>query len=158
MLMEKIIGIIKNVQVKPPNCRIKKNADLIITNKRICCIVLGPSTFISGMIGEVVAGVPGLIAFGEDANRQSDKTRKENIGKELDTVINSTPDSFYINFSEIKPGTATYKTGFFSTLGMFAQLRLKTLDNETYVFDTPNNTKQISKSILSEATDTIIIS
>lgn len=156
--MEYIIGIIKDVQTKPKGCFVVKNCDLYITNKRIVCIVMGASVFVSGMIGQAIGGVPGAIGFSEDAKNKVNDKRLENIDKALDEMIVSNEYSYDIKFDDINKNKSTYKTGFWSTLGIFAHLKIVDSNGKVYRFNTPNNTKEISKDILKEATTRIAIS
>lgn len=152
---EKIVGRVQNAQVKPPGEFTKKTCDLLITNRRIVCIVLGGSVFTNAMVGQAIAGVPGAIAFGDAAQKGADKKRGENSQKDIDLAIAKNPGSFDIKYESIEKGE--YNTSFFATLGMFAQIIIKNIHGETIYLDTPDSTKNNTKLILAEATDKIVI-
>lgn len=139
--------MIKNVQAKGKTSITKKTCDLYITDKRVVCIVLGGSVFVSAMIGQAVMGVSGAFALGGDAQRSVDAKRLKSVGKDIDEMIEKNPDSYALEFEKMEK--ATFNTSFFATLGMFAQLIVKYADGKTYYFDTPNSTKDVSKQILS---------
>jgi hypothetical protein len=146
-LTEELLGVIKNVQAKGKTSMIKKTCDLYITDKRVVCIVLGSSVFVSAMVGQAVMGVSGAFALGGDAQRGADSKRLKSVGKDMDEMIEKNPDSYSLEYDKFEK--ATFNTSFFATLGMFAQLIVKYADGKTYYYDTPNSTKDVSKQILS---------
>lgn len=146
---EQIIGIIKNVQAKGHTSITMKTCDLIITDKRLICVVLGGSTWVSGMVGQAVAGASTAIAYATATQLLVDDKRLKNKGKELDKISDE-GDNYQILWKDVTK--TKYKTGFLSTLGMWAPLTIYA--DKRYFFNIPNNAKHIAKEIL-EATGVI---
>ena len=152
------MSIIKGVQAKPKEGITKKTCDIYITNERIICVVLGQSTFINAMIGNAVAGAMGMVAFSLDANAAADSKRTKNQGKALDEMIQKNPGSYDIKFDQVDEAKSNFKTGFFSTLGIWAPLTVKTYAGKRFFFDIPNKEKDKVKNIIQSATNKIKVS
>ncbi|MDD3178543.1 MAG: hypothetical protein PHR26_03430 [Candidatus ainarchaeum sp.] len=148
-MKETIIGIIKNVQAKGKNTFIKKNCDLYFTNKRIICIILSESNFISGMTGGLIAGVSGIIALSQITDYTAKDKRSKNKEKELDFIIYSNPNSFEIKNNDIIIEKSKLETRFIKTFRIFAQLIIKT-KSKKYFFDIPYQYRYIAKIIISK--------
>lgn len=142
-MSEKIIGIIKNVQAKGNTSLTMKTCDIVITDKRLVCVVLGGSTWVSGMIGQAVAGASTAIAYATATQLLVDDKRFKNKGKELDNIVTE-GDNYQILWKDVTK--LKYKTVFFSTLGMWAPLTIYA--DKRYFFNIPNKEKHLVKEML----------
>lgn len=152
--MESIILISNNVQAKGKTSITIKTCDLIITSERIICVPVGGSTMIAGMIGNAIAGPSGAIAFALDAKNTADKKSNQNAMKKVNELLKD-PEAYSISLSEINPDKSTFKTGFFSTLGMWAPLTVYDNSGTKFFFNVPNGQKGDVKEALEKATNNI---
>jgi len=154
LMKERIIGIIENVQAKPPGALMKKTCDLVFADTGIACIFLGTSTTVSAMLGNAAGGTGGAIAFYASTQPAIDEKRKKGAGKSIGKLLAQDKENFFIKYSDIEKEKSIYKTGFFDTLFIAAQLVVHA-KGKKYVFDTPCSTKNISKQIILRATGNI---
>ena len=147
--MEKILGIIQNVQTKPPGSWTQKSCDLIFTDERLLCVKIGASSLIATMLGGGIAGPSGAIAFSMDNQTQQDINRGKQQELDLNQLLASDEQNYMIWYCNIESGS--FKTGFFSTLGMMAPLEIKTIDGDKYFYNIYNNQKDYAKALI-EAT------
>ena len=95
------------------------------------------------MAGQAIAGVSGAIAYATTTQLLVDDKRLKNKGKELDKLANE-GDNYQIEWSNVTK--MSYKTGFLSTLGMWAPLTIYA--EKKYFFNIPNKDKNTAKEIL----------
>ncbi len=146
---EKLVGVIENVQTKPPGAWTQKSCDLIFTDERLLCVKVGGSSFVAGMLGNALAGPSGAIAFSMDNQSEQMHNRDKMKGFDLDQLLVMDEQNYMVWYCNVESGS--FKTGFFSTLGMMAPLTLKTVDGDKYFFNIYNNQKDYAKSLI-EAT------
>ena len=156
-MAEHLIGIIKNAQAKGRNSILIKSCDLYVTNKRLICVVVGNSAMVSGMIGQALNGVVGAITWSQTTILKNNNQRTKNIEKTLDEIIKDNPESYAIVLNQINPDKSTLKTGFFSTLGLWAPLTIWTSNKKKFFFNIPYNARKIATTILNLATQRIKI-
>lgn len=147
--MEKLIGVLENVQTKPPGSWTQKSCDLIFTDERLLCVKVGGSSLIAGMLGSAISGPSGAIAFSMDNNTQQEINRKKMKDFDLNQLLATDEQNYMIWYSNIESGS--FKTGFLATLGMMAPFKIKTIDGEKYFYNIYNNQKDYAKSLI-EAT------
>ena len=147
--MEKIMGIIENVQTKPPGSWTQKSCDLIFTDQRLLCVKVGGSSFVAAMVGSGLSGPSGAIAFSMDSHNEQEHNRRKNEGSELDTLLAQDEANYMIWNGDVVSGS--FKTGFLSTLGMIAPFEIKTADGKKYFYNIYNNQKDYAKALI-EAT------
>ena len=149
---EKIIGIIENVQTKPPESWTQKSCDLIFTDERLLCVKVGGSSLVAGMMGSGLAGPSGSIAFSIDNHNEQESNRDKMKDFDLNQLLAQDEQNYMIWYSNVVSGS--FKTGFLSTLGMMAPLTLKT-DDEKYFYNIYNDQKDYAKSLI-EATIPVV--
>ncbi len=154
--MEKIILICNNVQAKSASSLTIKTCDLILTSERIICVALGASTLISGMLGGAIAGPSGAIAFSLDIINATNKESQKNSSKKIDQLLKN-KDNYYVSYTDINKDKSTFKTGFFSTLGMWAPLTIYDNTDKRFFFNIPNKQAKEVKKTLASITDAIIL-
>ena len=147
--MEKILGIIENVQTKPSGSWTQKSCDLIFTDQRLICVKVGGSSLIASMLGSGISGPSGAIAFSMDNQNLQEHNREKMKDFDLNQLLTTDEDNYMIWYSNIESGS--FKTGFFSTLGMLAPLEIKTIDSDKYFYNIYNNQKDYAKALI-EAT------
>jgi len=147
--MEKILGIIENAQTKPPGSWTQKSCDLIFTDQRLICVKIGASSLIATMLGSGISGPSGAIAFSMDNQNLQEHNREKMKDFDLNQLLTTDEDNYMIWYSNIESGS--FKTGFFSTLGMLAPLEIKTIDSDKYFYNIYNNQKDYAKALI-EAT------
>ncbi len=146
---EKVVGVIENVQTKPPGSWTQKSCDLIFTEQRFLCVKVGGSSLVAAMLGSGLSGPSGAIAFSLDSHNEQEYNRDKRRGNSLNDLLSSDADNYMIWYSDVASGS--FKTGFFSTLGVMAPLEIKTSDGERYFYNIYNNQKDYAK-VLIEAT------
>lgn len=148
---EKIIGLV-NAESKPEGGLLVKSCELAITNKRIIVNFTGNSAATMAMVGGLINKSSGAMGFGIDAKSKSDKKKlKGNDFKKLLLIRGN----HSIDYNNIDPNKSSFKTGFFSTFGMYASLIIKSLDGKNYFFKVYNNEKELAKNYINSATDKI---
>jgi hypothetical protein len=151
-MKEKIIGTINKVESKPINGIFIKSCELIITTQRIIVNFTGKSILTSAMIGNAISGVSGSIAYGTDAKNSNKRNELKN--NHLNKILFQ-KDNYEINYKEIN-NKSNLKTGFFSTLGLYAPLTIYS-HNKKYFFNVPNNQKKLLSNFLKIATNKILL-
>lgn len=146
---EKVLGIIENVQTKPPGSWTQKSCDLIFTDQRLLCVKVGGSSFVAAMIGSGLSGPSGAIAFSMDSHNEQEYNRMKNESSDLDTLLAQDEANYMIWNSDVVSGSL--KTGFLATLGMMAPFEIKTADGKKYFYNIYNNQKDYAKALI-EAT------
>ena len=152
--MEEILLVINNVQAKSMSSIIIKTCDLIFTSDRIICIPVGSSTLVSSMMGGAIAGSSGSIAFGQATINSTIKQSKHNSSKSINDLL-KIKDSYFIYFNDLNSNKSIFKTGFFSTLGLWAPLTIYNNSNKRFFFNIPYKSAKKVKTILSSITTTI---
>lgn len=147
--MEKIIGVIENVQTKPPGSWTQKSCDLISAEERLLCVKVGGSSLVAGMLGSGISGPSGAIAFSMDNQNLQEHNREKRKGFGLNDLLAQDDDNYMIWYSNVESGS--FKTGFFSTFGMLAPFEIKTVDGDKYFYNIYNNQKEYAKALI-EAT------
>jgi hypothetical protein len=147
--MEKILGVIENVQTKPPRSWTQKSCDLIFTNERLLCVKIGASSLIATMLGTGISGPSGAIAFSIDNQTEQEHNREKMKDLDLNQLLATDEENYMIWYSNVESGS--FKTGFFSTLGMLAPLEIKTIDGDKYFYNIYNQQKDYAKALI-EAT------
>jgi len=151
--MEKILGIIENAQTKPPGSWTQKSCDLIFTDQRLICVKIGASSLIATMLGSGISGPSGAIAFSMDNQNLQEHNREKMKDFDLNQLLTTDEDNYMIWYSNIESGS--FKTGFFSTLGMLAPLEIKTIDGDKYFYNIYNNQKDYAKALIEATMPTI---
>jgi len=151
--MEKILGIIENVQTKPPGTWTQKSCDLIFTDQRLICVKVGGSSLIASMLGSGISGPSGAIAFSMDNQNLQEHNREKMKDFDLNQLLTTDEDNYMIWYSNIESGS--FKTGFFYTLGMLAPLEIKTIDGDKYFYNIYNNQKDYAKALIEATMPTI---
>lgn len=151
--MEKILGIIENAQTKPPGTWTQKSCDLIFTDQRLLCVKVGASSLIATMLGSRISGPSGAIAFSMDNQNQQKHNREQMKDLDLNQLLATDEDNYMIWYSNIESGS--FKTGFFSTLGMLAPLEIKTIDGDKYFYNIYNNQKEYAKALIEATMPTV---
>ena len=151
--MEKILGIIQNAQTKPPGNWTQKSCDLIFTDQRLLCVKVGASSLIAGILGSGISGPSGAIAFSIDNQNLQEHNREKMKDFDLNQLLATDENNYMIWYSNIESGS--FKTGFFSTLGMLAPLEIKTIDGDKYFYNIYNNQKDIAKALIEATMPTI---
>ena len=149
MVTEKILGIIENVQTKPPGSWTQKSCDLIFTDQRLLCVKVGGSSFVAAMIGSGLSGPSGAIAFSMDSHNEQEHNREKKKGFDLNQLLASNEQNYMVWYSNVESGS--FKTGFLATLGMMAPLEIKTIDGDKYFYNIYNQQKEYAKALI-EAT------
>ncbi len=144
--MEKILGTIQNVQTKPPGNWTQKSCDLIFTDERLLCVKVGASSLIATMLGGGIAGPSGAIAFSIDNQTQQDINREKQKNHDLNQLLASDEQNYMIWYSNVESGS--FKTDFFSTLGIMAPLEIKTIDGDKYFYNIYNQQKEYAKALI----------
>ena len=93
---ETVIGVLENVQTKPPGSLTVKSCDLVFTDRRMLCLKVGGFTLVAGMLGSAVGGAGGAIAFGRDSLAAQDSSRKAMGGRSLDDILLTDEDNYVI--------------------------------------------------------------
>lgn len=148
-MTEKILGIIQDVQTKPPGSWIQKSCDLIFTDERLLCVKVGGSSFVAARTGSSLAGPSGAIAFSMDSQNEQEDNRDKMKDFNLNQLLAQDEHNYMVWYSNIESGS--FKTGFLSTLGMMAPFTIKTIDGDKYFYNIYNNQKDYAKSLI-EAT------
>lgn len=148
-MTEKIVGVIEDVQTKPPGSWTQKSCDLIFTDRRMLCVKVGASSFVAGVAGAGLAGPSGAMVFTFDSQHEQEENRENSKDKTLDELLAMDKSNYSIDYTDIREGT--FKTGFLSTLGMMAPLNMKTEGGAKYFYNIYNNQKEYAKSLI-EAT------
>ena len=151
--MEKILGVIENVQTKPPGNWTQKSCDQIFAEERLLCVKVGGSSFVAAMVGGGLSGPSGAIAFSMDSQKEQEYIRDKMKDFDLNDLLAQDKDSYMIWYGNVESGS--FKTGFFSTLGMMAPLEIKTVDGDKYFYNIYNNQKEYAKALI-EATMPVI--
>ena len=151
--MEKILGIIETAQTKPPGTWTQKSCDLIFTDQRLLCVKIGASSLIASMLGSGISGPSGAIAFSMDNQNLQEHNREKMKDYDLNQLLTTDEDNYMIWYSNIESGS--FKTGFFSTLGMLAPLEIKTIDGDKYFYNIYNNQKDYAKALIEATMPTI---
>ena len=146
---EKIIGVIENVQTKPPGSWTQKSCDLIFTDERLLCAKVGGSSLVAAMMGGGIGGPSGAIAFSIDSHTEQESNREKAKGVDLNQLLAQDEQNYMIWYGNIESGS--FKTGFLSTLGMMAPLTLRTADGNEYFYNIYNDQKEYAKTLI-EAT------
>ena len=149
METEKILGIIENVQTKPPGSWTQKSCDLIFTDQRLLCVKIGGSSLVAAMLGNSIGGPSGAIAFSMDNQSEQEYNREKMKDNSLNELLMSDEENYMIWYCNVDSGS--FKTGFLATLGMMAPLKIKTCDGEKYFYNIYNNQKEYAKALI-EAT------
>jgi len=144
--MGKILGIIENVQTKPPGSWTQKSCDLIFTYQRLLCVKVGGSSFIAAMIGSGLSGPSGAIAFGMDSINEQEHNREKHSGSELDTLLSQDESNYMIWYRDVVSGS--FKTGFLATLGMMDPFEIKTAEGKKYFYNIYNAQKDNAKALI----------
>ncbi len=147
--MERILGVIENVQTKPPGAWTQKSCDLIFTDQRILCIKVGGSSLVAGMLGSSLGGPSGAIAFSMDSHNEQEHNRGKMKENGLDELLAREEENYAIGYKNVSSGS--FKTGFFATLGMMAPFEIKTTEGRKYFYNIYNNQKDYAKALI-EAT------
>lgn len=154
-MSESIIGVIENVQTKPPGEWTQKSCDLIFTDQRLLCVKVGGSSLVAGMMGAGIAGPAGAIAFSGDNATEQGINRSRRQGLNLDQLLASDPGNYAVWYSEVTKGS--FKTGFLATLGMMAPLTIHTGD-EKYFYNVYNQWKDYAKALIAETMPNVKVS
>ncbi|MCD4740110.1 hypothetical protein K8R43_02870 [archaeon] len=156
-MKENVIGVIKGAQGKSKTSVTVKTCDLYFTTNRIICSVVGGSTLTSAMVGGAVGGVSAQLAYYAETMLSIEDKRAQNMGKEMGQLLEENKENYSIPIDQIDGEKSTYKTGFFSTLGMWAPLSINTLDGKKYFFNTVAKESGIAKKIIASTTSKIRI-
>lgn len=151
--MEKVVGVIKDVQTKPPGSWTQKSCDLIFTDERLLCVKVGGSSLVAGMLGNALSGPSGAIAFSMDNNTQQEINREKRKDFDLNQLLTLDEHNYMVWYSNIESGS--FKTGFLSTLGIMAPLRIKTIDGKKYHYNIYVNQKDYAKALIEATTPNI---
>jgi hypothetical protein len=146
-MSERILGVVENVQTKPPGEWTQKSCDLIFTDSRLLCVKVGGSSLVAGMLGAGIAGPAGAMAFSSDSATEQDSNRDRKLGLSLDQLLASDPGNYAIWYSEVNGGS--FKTGFLATLGIMAPLSIQTADRK-YFYNVYNQWKDYAKTLIAE--------
>lgn len=119
---ETIVGIVRNVQAKPAGHLTVKNCDLVFTERRILVVNTGSSSLVGAMAGLAVAGPAGAVAAGMATAGASESNRANRKGLSPDEILAADSSNFFIPIDRVE--RATLGTGFFSTLWMYAPLKI----------------------------------
>jgi hypothetical protein len=115
---------------------------------------VGGSSLIAGMLGSGISGPSGAIAFSMDNQNLQEHNREKMKDLDLNDLLTQDEDNYMIWYSNVESGS--FKTGFFSTLGMMAPLEIKTVDDgDKYFYNIYNNQKEYAKALI-EATMPVI--
>jgi len=147
--LESILGVVENVQTKPPGSWTQKSCDLIFTDQRLICVKVGGSSFVAAALGSGIAGPSGAIAFSMDSHNEQEYNREKRKDKALAELLDQDENNYMIWYRDVVSGS--FKTGFWSTLGVMAPLEIKTRDGKKYFYNIYNNQKEYAKSLI-EAT------
>ncbi|MCJ7732236.1 hypothetical protein MUP51_07960 [Candidatus Bathyarchaeota archaeon] len=145
-MVEKVLGIIENVQSKPPGSWTQKSCDLIFTEERLLCVKVGGSSFVAAMVGSGLSGPSGAIAFSMDSYNEQEYNRDKRTDFDLNDLLAQDEGNYMIWYGSVESGS--FKTGFFSTLGMMAPLEIKTVDGDKYFYNIYNNQKEYAKALI----------
>ena len=148
-MLEKILGVIENVQTKPPGAWTQKSCDLIFTDQRMLCVKVGGSSLVAGMIGSSIGGPSGAIAFSMDNHNEQEHNRERMKDNSLDELLAKEEENYAVWYRSVSSGS--FKTGFFSTLGMLAPFEIKTLDGKKYFYNVYKDQKDYARALI-EAT------
>ena len=132
-MLEKILGVIENVQTKPPAAWTQKSCDLIFTDQRMLCVKVGGSSLVAGMLGSSIGGPSGAIAFSMDNHNEQDQNREKMKDNSLDELLMRDEENYMVWYCNVDSGS--FKTGFLATLGMMAPLKIKTCYGEKYFYN-----------------------
>ena len=123
----------------------QKSCDQIFTDERLLCVKVGGSSLVAGMLGSGIAGPSGAIAFSMDNQNEQEHNRDKRKGFDLTQLLAEDEQNYMIWYCNVVSGS--FKTGFFSTLGMMAPLTIKT-DDEKYFFNIYNDQKDYAKVLI----------
>jgi hypothetical protein len=154
-MSERILGVIENVQTKPPGEWTQKSCDLIFTDRRLLCVKVGGSSMVAGMLGAGIVGPAGAMAFASDNATEQDINRSRKQGFTLDRLLASDQGNYAIWYSEVTGGS--FKTGFLATLGIMAPLNIKTEDRK-YFYNVYNQWKDYAKALIAETMPNVKVS
>ena len=142
---ETVIGVLENVQTKPPGSLTVKSCDLIFTDRRMLCLKVGGSSLVAGMLGSAIGGASGAIAFGRDSLAAQESSRKAMGGRSLDDIIRTDEDNYAIEHSAVEKGS--FKTGFLSSLGLMSPLTIHA-GGRRYFYNVYNRSKEQAKALI----------
>ena len=152
---ETVIGVLENVQTKPPGSLTVKSCDLVFTDRRILCLKVGGSSLVAGMLGSAVGGAGGAIAFGRDNLAAQESSRKAMGGRGLDDIIRTDEDNYAIEYSAVEKGS--FKTGFLSSLGLMSPLTIHA-GGKRYFYNVYNRSKEQAKALIRSTIPNVKIS
>jgi len=145
-MIERVLGVVENVQTKPPGSWTQKSCDLIFAEERLLCVKVGGSSFVASMLGSGLSGPSGAVAFSMDSHNEQEYNREKQKGLDLNDLLAQDEDNYMIWYSNVESGS--FKTGFFSTLGMMAPLEIRTVESEKYFYNIYNNQKEYAKALI----------
>lgn len=105
------------------------------------------------MLGSGISGPSGAIAFSMDNQNLQEHNREKMKDHDLNQLLTTDEDNYMIWYSNVESGS--FKTGFFSTLGMLAPLEIKTIDGDKYFYNIYNNQKDYAKALIEATMPTI---
>lgn len=142
---ETVIGVLENVQTKPPGSLTVKSCDLVFTDSRMLCLKVGGSSLVAGMLGSAVGGASGAIAFGLDSLAAQESSRKAMGGRSLDDILRTDEDNYAIEHSAVEKGS--FKSGFLSSLGLMCPFTIHA-GGRRYFYNVYNRSKEQAKALI----------
>lgn len=127
---------------------------MFISNLKIICVPLTNSTLTSSMLGGLIGGSGAAFAY-SSVNKEIAKDKLNKLNNNQIKEIINLRDAFFVDFENINQRKSYFKTGFFSTLGLWAPLMIKTNDNSRFYFDIPIKEKETLKIMLKGLTNNI---
>ncbi|MCW3988864.1 MAG: hypothetical protein NWE88_02175 [Candidatus Bathyarchaeota archaeon] len=142
---ETVIGVLENVQTKPPGSLTVKSCDLVFTDRRMLCLKVGGSSLVAGMLGSAVGGAGGAIAFGRDNLAAQESSRKAMDGRGLDDILRTDEENYAIEHSVVEKGS--FKTGFLSSMGLMSPFTIHA-GGRRYFYNVYNRSKEQVKALI----------